>query len=172
MAKKIIKCLYCGEHFDRNDETIKTIQIGRRYAHLECYEKHKENKTQEEKDKEALEAYILKLFNEEKINIKIRKQIKKFIEELNYTYSGILKALIYHYEIKKGDISKANGGIAIVEWVYQDAFNYYYDLWLANQRNEHKLIERYIPQVEEIKIITPKRKEKKRKIFSFLDKEE
>ena len=174
MAKKIIvKCVYCGIPFARNNPDNEVNQEGRRYAQAECAKKYEESKTKEEKDKEALESYILQLFNTNKINAKIRSQIKRFKEELNYSYSGMLKALIYHYEIKKGDISKANNGIAIVEYVYQDSFNYYYKQWMANQKNEHKLVENnYIPQIEEIKIPTPIRQERKRKLFSFLDMEE
>ena len=170
MAKHIVKCLYCGKSFDASEEEF--VKVGRRYAHVICAEDYEKNKTQEEKDKEALEKYIMHLFNEDKVNVRIQKQIKRFREELNYTYSGILKALVYHYEIKNGDITKANGGIAIVEYVYKPAYEYYYALWLANQKNEHKLKEQYVPQVQEIRIPIPQRKVKKRKLFSFLDEEE
>lgn len=170
MAKKIVKCPYCEKQFDANAEPF--IKVGRRYAHIDCAKKFEENKTKEEKDKEALEKYILNLLKEEKINARVKKQIKTYIEENNYTYSGILKALIYFYEVKGNPIDKANGGIGIVPYIYNDAYNYYYELWLANQRNEHKLIEQYVPQIEEIKIPIPQRKEKKRKLFTFLDEGE
>ena len=170
MAKKIVKCPYCEKQFDANAEPF--IKVGRRYAHIDCAKKFEENKTKEEKDKEALEKYILNLLKEEKINARVKKQIKTYIEENNYTYSGILKAIIYFYEVKGNPIDKANGGIGIVPYIYNDAYNYYYELWLANQRNEHKLIEQYVPQIEEIKIPIPQRKEKKRKLFTFLDEGE
>ena len=67
------------------------------------------------------------------------------------------------------DESKIKG---IVEYVYKPAYEYYYALWLANQKNEHKLKEQYVPQVQEIRIPIPQRKVKKRKLFSFLDEEE
>ncbi len=170
MAKHLVKCPICGETFDAN--AVEFVMVGRRYAHKECVEKKEAAKTQEEKDKESLEQYILKLFNETRISAKIRRQINDYRDKYGYTYSGILKALVYHYEIKNGDISKANNGIGIVEWVYKDAYNYYYALWLANQKNEHKLIEQYVPQVQEVRIPIPQRKVKKRKLFSFLDEEE
>lgn len=169
MAKHIVKCLYCGKNFDANEELF--VKVGRRYAHTTCAEEYEAIKTKEEKDKEELEKYILNLLKEEKISVKVRRQIKTYIEENNYTYSGILKALIYFYEIKGNPIDKANGGIGIVPYVYNDAFNYYYELWLANQKNEHKLIEQYVPQIEEVRIPVPQRKEKRRKLFSFLDSE-
>ena len=66
----------------------------------------------------------MQLFKVDYIDARIRKQIKQYREEYNYTYSGIRKALIYHYEIKGGDKSKANGGIGIVPYVYENAYNY------------------------------------------------
>ena len=78
---------------------------------------------------------------------------------------------IYFFEVKHNSIEHANGGIGIVPYIYNEAFNYYYTLWLANQKNETKDIAEYIPKVREITIPIPQRKIKKRKIFSFLDEE-
>ena len=83
----------------------------------------------------------------------------------------MLKALVYFYEIKGGDKSKANGGIGIVPYVYQNAYNYFYELWLAQQKNKDVQIELYQPRVKEIVIPRPERKIKKRPLFTFLDEE-
>jgi hypothetical protein len=41
MKAAYVKCLYCGERFNRNDLNIPTKQVSaRRYAHLSCWEKH------------------------------------------------------------------------------------------------------------------------------------
>jgi hypothetical protein len=82
------------------------------------------------------------------------------------------KALIYHFEVKKGDIKQANGGIGIVPYVYEQARNYYYQIWLAQQKNADKVLNDYIPDVITIKIKNPKREPKKRSLFDFLDEEE
>ena len=95
-----------------------------------------------------------------------------YINEYEYTHSGILKALIYFFEIKGNSIDKANGGIGIVPYIYKDAYNYYYAQWQAQQKNIHKPIQQYIPQVKEIVIPPPQRQIKKRKQFTFLDKED
>ena len=171
MAKHIVKCAICGMSFDANIEPFVKVS-SRRYAHQKCSENKEENLSQIEKDKEALDQYIMKLFNITYIDPRIRKQIKQYIEEYHYTYSGVLKALIYHYEIKGGDIDKANGALGIVPYVYQKAYNYYYSLWEAQQKNKEKIIEYYVPKVKEIIIPAPERKVKKRKNFSFLDEEE
>lgn len=115
----------------------------------------------------------MNLFGVDFINARIQKQIKEYIKTYNYTYSGMLRSLEYFYGIKKNNIEKANGGLGIIPYIYQEAYNYYYTLWLANQRNEHKdLQEYYNPEIHEVKISIPKKKIKKRKIFAFLDEEE
>jgi len=151
-----------------------TAQVSsRRYAHLHCHEREEEKRAKEEKDKEALEQYIMKMFNEEFVNPRVRKQINEFKDKYNYTYSGILKALVYFFEVKGNSIEKAKGGIGIVPYVYNDAYNYYYNIWLANQKNEEILKpEQMIIEVREVHIPVPQRKVKKRKLFTFLDEEE
>ena len=125
----------------------------------------------EEQDKIALENYIMKMFNTTYIDPRIRKQIKQYIEDYHYTYSGIHKSLTYFYEIKGNSIDKANGGIGIVPYIYQKAYQYYFSLWEAQQKNKDVVIEEYVPTVKEIIIPPPQRKTKKRKLFTFLDEE-
>ena len=154
MSKKDADCVMIGNN---------------KYVHKACQElEEKREKT----DKEQLEDYIKELFDTTYIDPRVRAQIKKYVEEFNYTYSGIHKALVYHYEIKGGDKSKANGGIGIVPYVYENAYNYYYNLWLAKQKNKDVEIEQYTPKVKEIVIPRPQRKVKKRPLFTFLDEEE
>lgn len=166
-----VKCYYCDQVFDR--DKVPFIQVSkRRYAHKECSISEDEKKLQENKDREELYDYIMKLFNISFVDPKIQKQIKKYIEENNYTYSGIKKALVYFFEIKGNSVEKANGGIGIVPYVYTQAYNYYYSLWLAQQKNEDKVVQEYIPKVKEIVIPIPEKNPRKRKLFSFLDDEE
>lgn len=117
--------------------------------------------------------YIKKLFNIKTLTPLIKMQLKKYLsEEYKYSYSGILKSLIYFFEIKGNSIDKANGGIGIVPYVYDQAFRYYYSLWEAQQINNDKDIEVYIPKVKVVRIPRPKPKNKKRNLFSFLDEDE
>lgn len=165
----IVKCLYCEKKFDR--DKMPFVQIGRRYAHQECSLSAEEQKTQEEKDKQDLDNYIIQLLKIDYIDARIRKQIKTYVEDYKYSYSGIKKALIYFYEVKGNSIEKANGGIGIVPYVYKNAFDYYYALWLAQQQNQNKVINEYQPKIIEITIPRPQRKVKQRKLFTFLDEE-
>ena len=165
-----VKCLYCGKTFDRDKN--RCIQVGRRYAHYECSLSADEKKLQEENDKKELDDYIIQLLKIDFVDARIRKQINKYVEEYQYTYSGIKKALVYFYEIKGNSIEKANGGIGIVPFVYKNAFDYYYALWQAQQQNQGKDIRNYQPRIKEVHIRRPQRKVKKRELFTFLDEEQ
>ena len=162
-----VVCAYCKKPMSKKDADCVMIGNGK-YVHKACQDLE-ENR--EKTDKEKLENYIKELFNIPYIEPRVKAQIKKYVEEYNYTYSGIQKALYYHYELKGGDKSKANGGIGIVPYVYQNAYNYFYELWLAQQKNKDVEVELYTPKVKEITIPRPQRKVKKRPLFSFLDEE-
>ena len=166
----IVTCIHCKQKFDR--DKFPYVQVSaRRYAHQECSLSEDQKKNKDEQDKIELENYILQLFKTDFIDARIRKQIKQYREEYNCTYSGIRKALVYFYEIKGNSIEKANGGIGIVPYVYQHAYNYYLALWQAQQKNQDKVLVDYVPQVKEIVIPRPQRKVKKRDLFTFLDEE-
>lgn len=126
----------------------------------------------EDSDKMKLEQYINKLFHTDYVDPRIQKQIKNYIKEYNFTYSGILKSLVYFYEVKQNPVEKSNDGIGIVPWVYKQAFNYYYAIWLAQQKNTNKTVENYIPKETEIIIPRPKPKPYRKHLFSFLDDKE
>ena len=172
MAKHYVKCYYCGEKFDANEEEY-IMATSRRYAHKKCSENKEQTLTQEQLDKIALEEYIQKLFNIDYVEPQIQLQIKRFVEKNNFTYSGIHKALIYFYEVKGNPVEKAGKSLGIVPWVYQDAYRYYFSLWQARQKNETKEIKKYIPKTKEIVIPVPElQPQKNKKLFSFLDEED
>ena len=60
-----------------------------------------------------------------------------------------MKSLVYFYQVKGNPISKANGALGIVPYVYQDAYNYYYSLFMAQQANKDKTL---ITKTKEINI--------------------
>ena len=167
MAKKMCICKICGKQFDRNAEQA-VIAGPRRYAHQKCLPTGElvpmENPIDPELDK--LNNYIINLLGKDYNAARVKKQIKDFKEQ-GMSYSGMLKSLIYFYEVKGNSKEKANGGIGIVPFVYKDAYNYYYDLFMAQQRNENK--KPFIEKVREI-IIKPPKVEKPVKLFD-LDKE-
>ena len=170
MAHYVV-CPICNKKFDRDKTEF--VKEGRRYLHIECAQTAEERLSKEEKDKRALNQYIMQLFGTEYVNPRIQTQIRKYTSENGFTYAGILMALKYFYEVRHGDIEKAHGGIGIVEYIYQDAKNYYFDIWQAQQVNKGKQIDLYIPanNVIEITIKAPVKKPFLKRIFSFLDEE-
>lgn len=177
-----VKCYYCGKTFDRDKEPAVLIENKRRYAHEACFNITEQRNSQEQNDIIKLEDYIKQLFGYKVLPEAVNRQIRKFISENNYTYNGILKALKYHYEVKRADKEKAFGRIGIVPYVYQDAHNYYYEIWETQERNK-AIIETQtqakelngknkieIPTIE-IHIQSPERKPMRtpRKLFTFLD---
>ena len=164
-----VTCVYCKEKFDRDKEPFVQVSA-QRYAHEECAKKHYIEKTQEEKDYNELENYIKKLFHEDYLSARIKKQIKDMRAEYGYTYSGMLKTLIWWYEVKKNSIDKANDGIGIIPYIYKNACDYYYALYLADIVNAE--YENYVVPVKEIHIASPRAEQKKKKkIFTFLEDE-
>ena len=163
----IVKCFACGKEINKKKDKYKQFSKGK-FAHLECAEiEDKREKT----DAERLDAYIMHLFGWEFVHPRVRKQINDYINDYDFSYSGIQKSLEYFYEKKGNSIEKAHGGIGIVPYVYKDAYNYYYALWEAQQKNEDIIVEQYKPKIIEITIPVPERKIKTRKLFSFLDEE-
>ena len=164
-----VKCPKCGETFDR--DIIQAVRInGRRYGHAKCYPDNNnfvplvEKKISEE---QKIKNYAKSILKEQYVAARVNKQIKDFLAE-GYTASGILKTLIYWYEIKHNDISKAMGGIGIVPYVYKQALDYYYNLYLAEMANVDKDIDEYRPKKIFISIDLPK-KEKELKLWEDED---
>ena len=164
-----VKCPKCGETFDR--DIIQAVRInGRRYGHAKCYPDNNnfvplvEKKISEE---QKIKNYAKSILKEQYVAARVNKQIKDFLAE-GYTASGILKTLIYWYEIKHNDISKAMGGIGIVPYVYNQALDYYYNLYLAEMANVDKDIDEYRPKEIFISIDLPK-KEKEVKLWEDED---
>ena len=171
MAHYVI-CSICGKRFDR--DTIQAVKTGaRRYAHASCDPNNKDLvpliiKETEDPDYIKLMDYIKQLFGNSANYAQIKRQLKIYINDNHYSYSGILKSLVYFYQIKGNSIEKANGALGIVPFIYQDAYNYYYDLFLAQSRNEKKDFSEICTKTKEITIQPPKRPVKKR-FFNFLN---
>lgn len=169
MAHMVI-CSVCGKRFDR-DKHQAVKSSARRYAHIECMpEGELVPLPQKDQDLVALEEYVEKLLGNDYNKARVNKQIKEYTTEHNYSYSGILKSLVYFYEVKGNDKEKANGGIGIVPYIYQDAYNYYYDLFVAQSRNQGKDVSEITSKIKEITIRPPQRPIIKR-FFNFLDEE-
>ena len=131
MPKAMVKCLYCGQQFDRLSEP--NVKIGRRYAHKACYESQDAEDLKKQKDEHDFFNYIKQIYGEDYNYIQIHKQAESYIKQYNFTYSGMLKSLKWFYEVKHNDKESANGRIGIIPYIYEDAKKYYYNLFSLNR---------------------------------------
>ena len=152
-----VLCKYCGKEMDI--KTAVKITTGC-YAHAECIS--------ELTDSEKLDQYIMQIYETNYVPPGIKKQINQFVKDYRFSYTGILKSLKYFYEVQKKPFDKKMQSIGIVPYVYQNAYNYYYTLWLASQQDKTAIKK---PTVVNITINRPKRKEMKSKLFTFLEEE-
>lgn len=164
MAKKV-KCPHCLLTFDR--ETVPCVHIKNRYLHLSCHEAINSNITQEQQDEKDLDNYIMTLFKTTYVDARVKKQIKSMMLKYGYGYSGILKTLVYWYEVKKNSIEKANGGIGIVPYVFEDAKKYFYAIFVAQEKNKDKDAQSFVRKGRTVTIISPKRTVKKMRLVDL-----
>lgn len=168
MVAHNVKCKVCGITFDR--DVIEAVPAGgRRYAHATCAGEILEP-TEEEEELATLHQYLKALFKDKYNYITLSKEIEKYKQTNGYRYSGILKSLIYWYEVKQNTLEKANGRIGIVPFIYEDAKTYYYALYQANQNNVGKNLEEYkCPKIREIRIKAPARNVATFRLFNLDD---
>lgn len=167
-----VKCSICGEIFDR-DKIDFVSTASRRYAHKQCFEKQQGALSEDEQYKQKIFDYVSNLFKNNYSKKRIEYQLEKMIKEnKDYTYSGVFKTLVYWYEVKQGDVAKSHYSINIVPYIYNDAREYYRQLWLTQQMNIDKNIDDYIPKIKTVVIKNPQRQQRiKDRRFEFLKEE-
>lgn len=165
--KKSTTCFWCHQAiFINQPDVVPMPQLDGRYVHKAC------NEIYPATDKDKIMLYIIKLYGltDDYILPKYMLQLSDYEKQYNFSYSGMLKALKYWYEIKKNPVNK-NYGLGIIPRIYKQAYDYYYSLWLAQEQNKGKNIRDYIPKDINITINPPQRIIEKRKLFTFLDEE-
>lgn len=130
-----VKCPYCGQSFQRED--IEFVQIGRRYAHKDCYDKVQQ-----------IHSLMKETLGESYSNTKINSQIKKMVEKENYTIQIIYDILYYWYKVKKSSAAQANGGIGIVPYIYAEYIKYNQQQQENKEINKGKKIEDFIKETK------------------------
>ncbi len=166
--KESSNCFWCHKAIFHNQPDVEEMkQLPGRFVHKSCAATHPAD------DKEKLILYILQLYGlkDDFVLPRYMLQLSSFEKQYNFTYSGMLKALKYWYEVKKHPVDKTKG-LGIIPYVYKQAYDYYYSLWLAEEQNKTKNLDDYIPQDIVVVIPSPQREIEKRKRFTFLDSEE
>ena len=169
MAKHLVKCLYCKEVFDAKPEDMDIVWCKprvNRYAHVECMEKEREGMEQDEKDFDELYRYVSKEQGSNFNFVQFKKVTDSWKKDYNYTYSGMLKSLLYFYEVKKNSKEKLKAGsIGIIPFCYTQAYNYYYDIYMAAQAAKNADFKGYT--YTEISIDAPQKKVLPPKLFNL-----
>lgn len=148
---RMVTCVYCNKLFDRDKEAFTQISA-RRYAHAKCVSEHQKNISKQEQDYNNLIEYIKKLYKVPAVLPTVIKQIKEFKQQYGFTYTGIQKSLYWFYELKGNPISKANNQLGIIPYIYNDACNYFYHLYLGQIASEKEI---EMPSLRKILIQSP-----------------
>lgn len=139
----MVKCPVCEEKFYKED--VEYVKKGRRYYHKTCMEKTKKQE-KKENDANALEYremlynVIKDIFNIEFPTPRILRQVKSY-KQKGLSYFGMAKTLEYWFILEKNSIKKANGGIGIVPYVYEDALNYFSKV-SKSRNSENKIVDK------------------------------
>ena len=104
------KCPHCNNEVKEEDAIYNTKT--KRYYHEFCYNELLERK--------KLCDYVCELLNYKKLSVRIYQQMANYYER-GVSYTDMLLALKYFYEIKKRDINKSQGGIGIIPYVLDEA---------------------------------------------------
>ena len=121
-------CFWCHKAiFPNQPDVMPMPQLKGRYVHKECAKEHPKGDTEE------LTLYLINLFKlkDDYILPRYMKQISQYAKEYNYSYSGMLKALKYWYEVRKNPVD-LDRGVGIIPYVYKNAYDYYYALYLSD----------------------------------------
>lgn len=182
MPKHEVTCRICGLRFDLNSE--QGVKLGNlRYAHQACAPegelipmeiptiKKKAVKKQEPQELTQLNEYIKKLYKINYVPPNIQKQIKAYVSQYGFSYSGIYKTLYWFYEIKKKPLDESRQTIGIIPYIYREAEDYYYKLYLAEAANKDKDKDAVLGQVKEITIPPPEVYVKPPRLFNLEDEE-
>lgn len=159
MSNDNIACAICGKNIDTDSEPRGSWIISRKkYYHIDCYNN---NAAVIEND---IIDYCKELYGA-CCNVKrIKKQIKEYIDE-GKSMKDIYMTLRYWYEIKHKDPSKAQGGIGIVGYVYQEAMQWCDKMSRIKSKHVVALDEK--PPVTVTVKTTPVRKPKRVNLFDI-----
>ena len=179
MARTImVQCRICKEKFNRGDPNILE---GRDYVkpsknmyyHKKCYDAYLNSRLDihaNMDDERWFNACWDLLRRDLKYDfnfVKVRKQWEGFLKK-KMTAKGMYFALKYHYEIKKGDVTKSENGIGIIPHIYEDSCSY----WQEREHREQGIvaaIEEQIKQAQNQKTVNVKIKKNKRTVKSAAD---
>lgn len=183
MAHKV-QCRVCHQTIDVDKETGWIRPVERMYYHQVCYDDFakkkgaiKEGDLHVEGDNDLWYSAVCDYLARD---IKMKVNYKKMTSQWNnllkkgFTAKGIYFTLRYFYEIAKGDPEKAENGIGIVSYIYNEGTEY----WGNRSIKDRGICDRIEAQIREFQAKKPQiimRKEEykpKVKTYSFEDVEQ
>lgn len=167
MAKQTsVKCVICNESIPRDGtvEYVNTSVNGYRYAHKACVKKQEEKQVVRNQIHILAQRFLGSTYNKSRVENQIQSLLKEGKTEI-----GILNALEYWYDVKKGDPSKAAGGIGIVKYIYGEALDYRQKMDEIRERNQNLDLSQFIVPETEHYQFTPKpiKRPKRVKLFDL-----
>lgn len=144
----LVICQQCKKKtLDKKD----AVRIDEKNFHKDC--------AQEYLDKKELQNTVCRVLKLKVPGPKNNMLIEKYHKD-GYTYKGMTNALVYHYDIKKGNANKANERIGIIPWVYEEAQEYFKKMEKRN-RDIINSVEKFKDKEEEYNYVRVKKVERK-----------
>lgn len=140
-ALPTVICKYCGKRFPK-DGTVEYIKVKNEYAHKACAEDQDNEAALYNQVFATASKYLHDTYRPKAVERSLDRMLKE-----EKTALGIIKSLNYWYEVKQGDYTKANGGINIVDYIYDDAQKYYENLEKIHEANK-EVNEAYISNLK------------------------
>ena len=169
MAAHTVKCKKCGKYFDTNK--FEFIKEKNRYSHKICPDLTEEEmsklETEQSGDKK-LASYILETYGDSVYKAKSTWVIfAKYKKEYGLSGLDLYHIIYYLVEIKKRNLEK---GFGLIPYYIDEAKNYFNKIEAIQNTNETKIqTEEIENEVIEVTILSPQRKKKLKKLFTFLD---
>ena len=174
----MVVCRWCGEKFDKNDETVDWIMPAKnQYYHTKCLEQ--KNTEGAIRTGDTFETWRRNIFDFIERDLKkecnytlITQQLKNFKKKNpDWTYKGMFFALKWFYEVKHGNWDKSNNGVGILPYIYKEGTSY----WREMEQKSKGIVAQIEAQMEqranrEVIVITEKKKGRPKQKY-FLEEE-
>lgn len=125
-----VKCPICQQYFDRSVEEF--VHFKNRYYHKRCFDQVDKIDIVKQKIYDLMREVLGDKYSQARIS----QQINQFVKD-GLSVNVIYKTLLYWYKVKESSAAKANGGIGIVPYVYEEALDYYEQKEKIRLRNKN-----------------------------------
>ena len=172
-----VKCKKCGEVIDKTktEFAFKVTNNARTYRHVECignckgweisgpippeetpkydWKKYKQKVEEEFQDEnqanihETLKNHLGELYSKKKV----QKELDRMIAD-GKTYPGIAYAIVYWVKELGHDLKEYNGSLAIIDYIYGDAKDFYKKNRESQRKNLNTTIQDSIKESKEVVI--------------------